>query len=449
MSINNDYVVLKFGGTSQIAPTYKMILERIINSKKNCPKQKYVIVLSAISGITNQLLEFIKTKESNVISQIIMKNNDLAINCGIKIDNFINDFIKEVADSSSLDDYISIVSKGEFFTCNILNNFLNANKIKSKFISSLDVIHSNIENSSMYNKGEFKVDPTKIIDCLVFNDVVIVPGFSGSTPSKKCCLLGRGGSDTTGSILASAINSKVYEIWTDVNGIYTSDPRKILNTKINEVIDYNVAQEVAAMGAKVIHPYCILPCAIKSIPIHIKNTFNPDDNSTIICKVDNNSVYGVTIQDNVKVFKITSLNMWNNYGFVYDIFSVFKEFNVDINIINTSQFNITTTTDEYDINKLQAIKIKLEEKYNVELTYNNSIISIVGNNIRLNENIGNIFKLTKKFNLITTSYSSNDMTLSFVIESNNSIKLAQELHDLTFNRNNSYLKNEISSSEFI
>jgi diaminopimelate decarboxylase/aspartate kinase len=432
MSLNLNYVVLKFGGTSQQLSTYKMILERIINSKKDNPNQKYVIVLSAITGITNLLIDYTKQKDNTILCQITDKNLTLAKQCNISIDDLLQDIILESQNIQNTDDNVSLISKGEFLTCNILDRYLNANKIKSKFISSLEVIFSTMENLGLYNKGEFKVDPNKILEQLDSHDVVVVPGFSGRTPLNKCCLLGRGGSDTTGSIIAAAINAKVYEIWTDVNGIYTGDPRKIQNTFINEIIDYDVAQEVAAMGAKVIHPFCILPCEEKSIPIHIKNTFNPYGYSTIICHNENNSVYGVTIQDNVKVFKITSLNMWNNYGFVYDIFSVFKEFNVDINIINTSQFNITTTTDEYDFNKLNSIKTKLEEKYNVELTFNNSIVSIVGNNIRLNDNIGNIFKLTRDFNLITTSYSSNDMTLSFVIETQNSIKLAQQLHDLTF-----------------
>lgn len=198
------------------------------------------------------------------------------------------------------------------------------------------------------------------------------------------------------------------------------------------MVNYETAQEVAAMGAKVIHPYCILPCAKKNIPIHIKNTFEPNELSTIIFNNPSTSVYGVTIQDNVKVFKITSLNMWNNYGFVYDIFSIFKEYNVDVNIINTSQFNITTTTDEINESKLWSVCTKLEKKYQVELKFGNSIISVIGDNIRMTDSIGNIFKLTKKFDIITTSYSSNDMSLSFVINSNDSIKLAQSLHDIIF-----------------
>jgi diaminopimelate decarboxylase/aspartate kinase len=429
MQDKNSFVVWKFGGTSQLYSTYNMILQKLEQLKdKNI---KVVIVLSAISGITNKLLDLVLHDKNNVFD-IIEQNYLLATKCNVNIKEVSENFISECMHKKSLDDQISIVSKGEFFTATILNNFLQLNNIKSTFMSSLEVISSNQENINLYNKGEFTVESDKINKNFESYDVIVIPGFSGRTPNNKCCLLGRGGSDTTGSIIATAINASLYEIWTDVNGIYSSDPRKVSNTFINEIVHYDAAQEVAAMGAKVIHPYCILPCAQKSIPIQIKNTFNPEGLSTIICNKLNNTVYGVTIQDNVKIFKITSLNMWNNYGFVYDIFSIFKSYNVDVNIINTSQFNITTTTEESDLVKLDSIKQILENKYQVELNFNNSIVSIVGDNIRLIDNIGQIFKLTKDFNIITTSYSSNNMSLSFVIETKDSIKLAQLLHDTVY-----------------
>ena len=426
----SNYIVWKFGGTSQTYSTYNMILQKLEQIKD---KTKVVIVLSAISGITNKLLDLV-LHNKNTIFDIIEQNYLLASKCNVNIKEVSENFIAECMTKKTLDDQISIVSKGEFFTASILNNFLQLHNIESNFVSSLDVISSNQENNNLYNKGEFTVDSKKIISNFESCDVIIIPGFSGRTSYNKCCLLGRGGSDTTGSIIAAALNASLYEIWTDVNGIYSSDPRKITNTFINEIVHYDAAQEVAAMGAKVIHPYCILPCAVKSIPIYIKNTFNPDGLSTVICDKLNNTVYGITLQDNVKVFKITSLNMWNNYGFVYDIFSTFKNSNIDVNIINTSQFNITTTTEESDVTKLEKIRYALEDKYQVELGFNNSIVSVVGDNIRLIDNIGQIFKLTRDFNIITTSYSSNNMSLSFVIDTKDSVKLAQLLHDTVYQK---------------
>jgi len=427
--------VLKFGGTSQLFTTYKMIKDIIENRKED---HKYIIVLSAVSGITNKLLEFINSKSIIILNEIISINKNLASQCFINIDDLVNKFLILSNNLNNLNDKIKFVAQGEYFTTEILNRYLINSNIKSKLLSSQKIIFSTSENTSMYNKGEFNVNSSKIIKNFNKNiDTLIIPGFSGSTPLNYYCLLGRGGSDTSGSIIAASINAKVYEIWTDVNGIYSSDPRKIKNTIINKEIDYEVAQEVAAMGAKVIHPYCIIPCAIKSIPIYIKNTFDPYCQSTIINNNKKNNLYGITIQDNVNVFKITSFNMWNNYGFASDILSVFGLFSVGINIINTSQFNITTTTDEQDSNKLLSIKNKLEEKYQVELTHNNSIISIVGNKIKLIDkfinNIGHIFNFTKNYDIITTSYSSNDLTLSFVINSHKNIELAQGLHDILFN----------------
>jgi aspartate kinase len=425
----SNIIVMKYGGTSQKNTTYNMILKRINENKD----KKFVIVLSAMSGVTNKLLQYESTKDTYYFYDVLKSNSFLAKQVNVEIDDICDNINKLSLNLNSLENVISFIAQGEYLTCNILYRFLNANGIDCDFISSLDVIESNCENFGIYNKGEFIVHSEKIINSFKTKNVVIIPGFSARTPSNKTCLLGRGGSDTTGSILAAKLNASSYEIWTDVNGIYSSDPRKIHNTFINEIIDYKVAQEVAAMGAKVIHPYCIIPCARKNIPIYIKNTFKPNETSTIICNNSSNDVYAITLQDNVKVFKITSFNMWNNYGFVHDIFTIFKEYNVDINIINTSQFNITTTTDENDMHKLWEICAKLElMKYQVELTFNNSIVSVVGNNIKYLNNIGELFKIIQKFNIITTSYSSNDMTLSFVINTDESLILAQSLHNTVF-----------------
>jgi diaminopimelate decarboxylase/aspartate kinase len=425
-----DIKVLKFGGSSQKLKTYEMIKEIIENN----PYTKYVIVLSAITGITNSLLSFPSTRNFNIWKKILERNNEFSKECIHKLTQFNIDMENKLWDLEK--DKIEIVAMGEFFTTNILHEYLQLHTIKSKFISSFDCIQSNQPNIGDYNKGEFTVNSNLILDTLKSCQVVIIPGFSGISSTKQPCLLGRGGSDTSGSIIAASINALQYEIWTDVNGIYSCDPRHINNTKIIENISYNQSQEIAAMGAKVIHPYCILPCARKNIPIVIRNTFHPD--AKIITKISNhkcedNNIKAITLQNSVNVCKITSQNMWNNYGFVYEIFSIFKKYNVDVNIINTSQFNITTTTDENNLENLFEMKEELSKLYDVELLSNNTIVSIIGNNIRKFSKIGELFQITQTYDILLTSYSSNDMTLSWVISSEKSIDLAQNLHNLIFN----------------
>ena len=424
-----DYKVLKFGGTSQTTETYKMIYEII----KNEPDSKFIIVLSAIKGITNTLLEFVNTKNFKLWHDVI-QTNKLLNNSLLSTENkFIKNMENKLWDLDN--DKIEIVAMGEFFTTNILNDYLNSQNIKSKFISSFDVVKSNQPNhNSLYNKGEFTVNSEKLFSELVENKVLIIPGFSGYSSDNNPCLLGRGGSDTSGSIIAASINASEYQIWTDVDGIYSSDPRKISNTFLIKNIGYNASQEIAAMGAKIIHPYCILPCAIKQIPILIKNTFNKNGIPTKISNelIQKDNLYGITLQENIKVFKITSQNMWNNYGFVYDIFSTFKKYNVDVNIINTSQFNITTTTDETQTDNLLEVKDELQNKYDVELDSECVIVSVIGENIRKCKQICRVFEISQNYDIILTSYSSNDMTISFVTKKDIAYKLCQELHNLLF-----------------
>jgi aspartate kinase len=308
--------VLKFGGTSQLHTTYEMILS-IINKD---PHSKYIIILSAITGITNKLIEFVDTKNFSIWNQVIEINKKLSIN----YNSFLQSMEEKLWDLEN--DKIEIIAMGEFMTTNILNDYLVSNNIKSKFVSSFESIKSSHpNNNSLYNKGQFIVNNNLLFNHLENNQVLIIPGFSGLSSYNEPCLLGRGGSDTTGSIIAAAVNALEYQIWTDVDGIFSSDPRKIKNTFLIKNIGYNQAQEIAAMGAKVIHPFCILPCAQKNIPILIKNTFNKDGHCTIISHyISKLPPTNVTIQGNVTVFKITSSNMWNNYGFVFDIFSTFK-----------------------------------------------------------------------------------------------------------------------------
>ena len=133
--------------------------------------------------------------------------------------------------------------------------------------------------------------------------------------------MGRGGSDTTGALIASAISAERYEVWTDVDGIFTSDPR-IFDAKLVEKIDYELIQELASMGAKVMHPLSIKPCFDEDIPIYVRNTFNQSVNGTKITNLyECNSITNTyfAIQKNETIFKIKSLDMWNSFGFLNDI----------------------------------------------------------------------------------------------------------------------------------
>ncbi|VVU95615.1 Amino acid kinase family [seawater metagenome] len=422
------WTILKYGGSSLTLNGFNNIIKRIEQIDEG---EKVIIVLSAIKGVTDLLLGLVNGEEENLekileIHYNFMKELKLEVSFDIKM-------MLEEIEQVAKDDKRKAITYGELLSTNILSYYLGKNNIKNQNIYAGKFIRADMENTEneifLNCKYEGKLD---IFNNLINQNIIITQGFMGNTPSGKACLLGRGGSDTSASLIASMLNAKVLEIWTDVDGMYTADPNKIKHASVIENIGYIQAQELAAMGAKVLHPYCIIPCQNKNIPIKIRNTHNPcaKINTTITNKKNYTSnLYAITDQNNVTVFNIKSPNMWNNYGFVYHIFEIFSNLGVDINIITTSQFIISATTDDRNINKLLLVKYNLEKTYEVEMKSKCSIISVVGDNVKTQHYFPEAIGISKKYkNIIMIHYSSNDLSLSFVLPSINSYKLLNELH---------------------
>ncbi len=432
----NKWLVVKLGGTSQCKKGYDNIISII---KKHNNSHRIIFVLSAVSGVTNLLEKFIQTKDNKYVDEVIEKNTKLIeeleydtsqLNTFLmKKQNFIEDC--EVYKSSSKDIYFEskILGYGEVLTTSILTDYLESKNLDPELINSYNIIKSKKETFKLYPLAEFYAD--KDIFHQIYasgnKNVFIAQGFIASTLSGKTILLGRGGSDTSGALYANMLEAEQYIVYTDVDGIYTTDPRVCKDAKIIKSIDYNIVQELSAMGAKVMHPSSILPCANKNIPIIIKNTFNNDINTfTVITNLSNkeNKISAIALQKDVKLIRITSESMWNNYGFVYDIFRRFSERRIDVNIISTSQFTISTTCEEKDMILIQDLIQDLEEKYTVELIGNCSIVSIVTNYIP--EIYSKIDFTLVKHHLLSIGATNN--SISFVVDTTDANDIVNKLH---------------------
>jgi len=446
-----SFIVLKFGGSSFYIDGYNTILEQIDNNYNT------IIIVSAIGNTTDMLMDIVSQK-TNRYDDIYNEHIQLCRSLGIEyelVENTLKKLrkdIKEFMENPLIDiiqHKIKIIKYGEILSSIILYLYLsNTYSIKlinaSSFIINLNT-SNNIDPLTLNQTGKFYCDREKL-EFLFEDDInlYITQGFIASTSDSKSCLLSRSGSDTSASLIASSINAERLEIWTDVDGIFTADPRIVPDANIIECINYDVCQELSAWGTKVIHPYSIKPCQENNIPIFIKNTTNPNNRFTVIngCERDTNShVYSIVNQANITVYEIESYDMWENWGFVKDIFEVFTKYNIDVNIITTSLFSITTTTDEIsDIKKRQTLK-ELKLKYNVKMTENCSIISLISNdvldNIRLNRSLDIINSVGREY-LYITHYSSNNMSLSFVVDSSISDKITRMFH-------REFIKNDIVS----
>lgn len=412
------FSVYKLGGTSQCLIGYNKLYQELLKNPENIN----FIILSAISGVTNNLVKFTEKKDLNYIINVEescnnfynnMCHNSLLDNNEYreKINN-LYDLAKKYISEYDIDDiYIKseIIGYGEILSTLLFHIYLKTNKIKNKLLNSYNYIYSKKEIYQCNSQTEFYCkDLSNEIDTNV--KIYIMQGFIGSTPSNKKIVLGRGGSDTTGSLVAKTLNSQFYEVWTDVDGIYTGDPRIFSNSYLVDEINYEMCQELSSMGAKVMHPLSIKPCADMKIPIYVKNTFSNSKGTKICDNIYNDIFYA--LQKNQTVFKIKSLDMWNSYGFVTDIFRKFSENRIDINIVTTSQFSISATTSESNLYKLLEIRDNLSHRYDVKMINNCTILSFVKHNIK---NLINKFN----YNCIQPEIihiSDNNLTLNIVLK---------------------------------
>lgn len=428
--MSNNVIVYKLGGTSQCVEGYTN-LHKVI--KEQNTDTKIIIVLSAISGVTNLLIKFTETKDIENVDKAISKSIEL-------FDKIIDDYLqekeledffqnslknmKEVYDMLEfeaktyikLSDITDIYSKskiigyGEIISTNLLSIFLKKFNVSNNLLNSYEYIKSKKEIYQCTTQSEFYALPIDF-NSYPETNIFILQGYIGSTPSSKQVLLGRGGSDTTGALVAKANKASKYEVWTDVNGIYTSDPRIFPNASIVDKIDYGICQELSAMGAKVMHPLSIKPCADSLIPIYIRNTFTLDI-GTCICENDKQDEIFYAIQSSQTLFKIRSMNMWNSSGFVSSIFRKFSEKGINIDIVSTSQFSITTTTTETNQYKLMEIRDELAEIYEVEMLFDCVILSIVKKNIKNFLNKLNYSNIPSEM----IHVSDNNLTLNIVLK---------------------------------
>lgn len=441
-------ITLKFGGSSMCYFGFNQIIEQI--KKNEIEFDKIFIIVSAIKNTTNNLYKIINY-EKNTYNDILNDHYILLdqLNLERNIVGYIFDSLKKDIDIFASNPFINltqqkikIISYGEILSSEILYHYLINNDIKVKLINARNIMKtkrdsSQIDVHNLYLKGPYYCDYDKLK--FMFEDninVYLTQGFILSTSDEKYAILTRSGSDTSASLVASATNSERLEIWTDVNGIYTSDPRIIKNAKLIHEINFDVCQELSASGSYVLHPFCIRPCQEKNIPIYIKNTLSEDNTHNTIVNsyknIQNNKIYAISVKKNINMFKIESLDMWEGEGFVSDIFSVFSKYGLSVDIITTSQFSITTTTTDNSNAKLLSVYDSLSKLYDVELIKNLNIISITTDNAIGNTKLQeSLISVKKKYNgsIYINHYSSNNLTLSLVVSNDICVELMNILHN--------------------
>ena len=267
--------------------------------------------------------------------------------------------------------------------------------------------------------------------------VHITQGFIASDSSGRTCLLGRGGSDTSAAYLAARLSASALEIWTDVPGIFSADPRTVPEARLLRHLSYMEAQELASMGAKVLHPPSIQPARQNGIPVYIKDTNRPHEPGTRISKRvpgKGAQVKGVVSRDNITVITMSNPAMWRQAGFLADAFEVFKRHAYSVDLISTSESTVTVSLDpqvpaHYDGQRMQAFLNDLEKLCRVEIHNGCMSISLVGNAIRtILGRLSAALDVFQDRHVHMVTQSANDLNLTLVVDPEHALSLVRKLH---------------------
>lgn len=265
---------------------------------------------------------------------------------------------------------------------------------------------------------------------------VITQGFFAANPNGDTVLLGRGGSDTSAALLAAMLEATTCEIWTDVPGIYTANPHQLPHARLLKQLNYDEAQEIASMGAKVLHPNCIPPVRLAGIPMVVKFTRMPEHSGTrIYWESDEKAppIKSIQVKHSIILISIDTLNMWQQVGFLADVFGVFKTHGFSVDLLSSSEFNVTLSLDSnvkrYDRKALDALITDLNIFGRAKLIEPCSAVSLVGHHIRtVLPQLGPTLEVFEAKQVYLMSLASNDLNLTFVVDESQAEKLCQQLH---------------------
>ena len=270
--------------------------------------------------------------------------------------------------------------------------------------------------------------------------IVISQGFIASTSSSDTALLGRGGSDTSGALIAALLSSVRYEVWTDVHGLFSCDPRQVPTARLISEISYREAQELASMGAKVLHPRCLGPAGYAGIPVEVHNTLDPQSKQCTkiqnLPQSDEPQVMAVARRTGQVLLTLENFDMWGAHGFLAKCFAPFERNAISVDLIATSQYAVSMTLDHIpggvEGQQFKDLRTDLSKLGKVSVVTSCVVVSIVGRRLRSALGmLGKVFDAFEGENVLLVSESTEDLNLSFVIENGEkSNALVKRMHDI-------------------
>ncbi len=443
-------IVMKFGGTSvgsaeRIRGVAHLVKERL--------KQQPVVVTSAMSKVTDMLIKGAKAAlrrdaEADEIVLELRRRHETAVHelfSDTPTRARLMDHIVSILDElktlytgiyhleeltpRSLD---AIQAMGERMACEIVAAALNAEQVRAEAVDARSILitDESFGRAQPISEEIAKRSSSQLRPRIETGVVPVLGGFIGSTSAGVTTTLGRGGSDWSAAIFGAALDADEIQIWTDVDGIMTVDPRVVAGAKVIGEVSSDEAAELAYFGAKVLHPSTIKPAVEKGIPVRILNSMNPQVPGTLVSAKGSEGPSGpcaIAFKKGITVLLVSQPRMLMASGFLVRVFEVFERFRTPVDLIATSEVSVSLTIDNAE--QLTAIKAELAKLGEVRILREMAIVSLVGRGFYRHPGLaGQVFHSLIDVNVAMISFGASDVNISFVVEEADAERAVLTLH---------------------
>ncbi|WP_313064190.1 lysine-sensitive aspartokinase 3 [Atlantibacter hermannii] len=444
-------VVAKFGGTSVASFDAMNRSADVVLADPNVR----LVVLSASAGVTNLLVALAEGLEAterfvklDAIRRIQHDIVDSLANPEVireEIDRLLENITTlaeaaSLATSNALTD--ELVSHGELMSTLLFVEILRERGVVAQWFDIRKVMRTN----DRFGRAEPDVSALAELSALqlaprLAEGLVITQGFIGSESKGRTTTLGRGGSDYTAALLGEALKASRVDIWTDVPGIYTTDPRVVPSAKRIDEIAFEEAAEMATFGAKVLHPATLLPAVRSDIPVFVGSSKDPKAGGTLVCNQTHNPPLfrALALRRKQTLLTLHSLNMLHSRGFLAEVFSILARHNISVDLITTSEVSVALTLDTTgststgDTLLTQALLTELSSLCRVEVEQDLALVALIGNNLSQACGVGKeVFGVLEPFNIRMICYGASSYNLCFLVPGSDAEQVVQKLHHNLF-----------------
>lgn len=443
---------MKFGGTSVEGATAFQNAARIVSERV---AQRPVVVVSAMAGFTDALLSSLKEASNagaahalttldkhfdrhfRVIESVLSSQAPRLRELVEQSRNEIRELLKETETAGRrkvTED--AVASNGERLSATLLAAVLSENNYSARDVDARQCLITDDNHGCAVPFMDETIRNTReqLQPLLDSATIPVLGGFIGSSVNGATTTLGRGGSDYSAAIFGAALEAQEIQIWTDVPGVLTADPRLVPRARTVPELSFEEAAELAYFGAKVLHPKTLQPAIERNIPVRICNSRNQDGGSTLVVATTEKSaqtVKAIAHKTGVTTVQITAARMLGAYGFLRALFEVFDRHRTAVDVVTTSEVSVSLSLD--DTSSLPAIVADLEKLGSVNVEEGRAILCVVGEGLRSTPGIAaRIFSTISNINVSLISQGASRINLTFAIEEARAREAVQRLHEEFF-----------------